>query len=169
MERVARNRGLPIVECMASHPSIPINTWVLIRGSRSGRVVRARVTDTSAPKDRSRHIRLRRIELDYECSSIVCGRRWRGAARECPVEYIVQEERDQFHELSIPDTSRSRGEKGTTSLVGPSQREDLSLPLCDGLFLERDPKKLSRSRFGDRSDGEYGEESRDRSFRGRPN
>lgn len=85
MERVSRNRKLPIVSCMLAHPTLAIGTWVEIEGITTGRKERCRVTDTSHPRDKARHIRTKRIELDYASSRRLCGSRWKGKASECPV------------------------------------------------------------------------------------
>lgn len=82
---VARNRGMSIVPCMASHPTLPLGTWIEVEGPVGTDI--ARVTDTSAPKDRERHIRTRRIEFSYGCSRHICGQHWQGAAAECPVSW----------------------------------------------------------------------------------
>ena len=82
---VARNRGMPIVSCMAAHHSLQLGTWIEVEGPAGSEV--ARITDTSAPADRERHIRTRRIELSYGCSKRICGRYWQGAAVECPVDW----------------------------------------------------------------------------------
>lgn len=79
---VARNRGMSIVPCMAAHHSLPLGTWIEVEGPAGSEV--ARITDTSAPADRVRHIRTRRLELSYACSLRVCGAMWQGAAAECP-------------------------------------------------------------------------------------
>jgi hypothetical protein len=65
MERVARVRGLPIVEHMASVPDCSmIGSYVAAR--INGVTWRYRVTDCSAPRDRARHIRQGLvIEIDY--------------------------------------------------------------------------------------------------------
>lgn len=83
--RVSRNRGLPIVACMVAHPTLPIGTWIEVDGP-AGRE-RARITDTSAPADKARHIRLKRVELDYSCARRVCPPGWQGAAVECPISW----------------------------------------------------------------------------------
>lgn len=87
MERVSRVRGLPQAGCMIASPTEPIGTWVRVRGLRTGATRLCRVTDTSAPQDRLRHIRKRQIELDWPSARAICNIRrvgqeppWR-----CPV------------------------------------------------------------------------------------
>lgn len=82
---VARNRGMTVVACMVAHHSLPLGTWIEVEGP-AGKDI-ARVTDTSAPADRGRHIRTRRLEISYACSKTICGRHWQGAAVECPVSW----------------------------------------------------------------------------------
>ena len=83
--QVARNRGMAIVPCMAAHHSLPLGTWIEAEGP-GGRVV-ARITDTSAPGDRARHRRLKRMEFSYACSLDLCPPGWQGAAVECPIDW----------------------------------------------------------------------------------
>ena len=85
MERVSRNRKLPIVDCMLAHPTLPLGQWVWIEGQTTGAGRRCRVTDVSHPRDKARHIRTKRIELDYTSSAALCGAKWKGKATECPV------------------------------------------------------------------------------------
>lgn len=85
MERVSRNRKLPVVDCMLAHPTLKIGAWAWVEGQKTDVRRRCRVTDTSHPRDRARHIRTRRIELDYESSRAICGGWWKGKATECPV------------------------------------------------------------------------------------
>lgn len=74
MERVSRNRDMPLVGCMVSSPYYPIGTWVIVYGVNTDRAIRCRVTDVSAPKDRDRHIRTKRIaELGYTEAERLCG------------------------------------------------------------------------------------------------
>mgnify|MGYP000996610000 CR=1 FL=1 len=74
MERVSRNRALEPVPCMVSSPIYPVGTWLYV-WSHNQKVLRAcRVTDVSAPNDRARHIRTRRIvELGYDEAISICG------------------------------------------------------------------------------------------------
>lgn len=81
-EQVARNRGMQPVACMVAHPTAPIGTWLLIEGKAR---LRCQVVDTSAPQDKARHIRLRRIEVDPESGAVLCGAQWQGKASECQV------------------------------------------------------------------------------------
>lgn len=81
-ETVARNRGMAPQACMVAHPTVPIGTWLLIEGKAR---LRCQVVDTSAPQDRARHIRLRRIEVDPVSGAALCGAQWRGKASECMV------------------------------------------------------------------------------------
>lgn len=86
MERVSERRGMPIVPCMVASPTHTLGTWLTIEGPTGARL-RCRVTDVSAPKDRARHIRLKRLEVDYRSGQLLCSSKWQGKASECPVRY----------------------------------------------------------------------------------
>jgi hypothetical protein len=74
MERVSRNRDLPLVGCMVSSPYYEVGTRVIVYGSNTDRALSCRVTDVSAPKDRARHIRTRRVvELGFSEAQRLCG------------------------------------------------------------------------------------------------
>lgn len=83
MERVAERRGMERAACMVAHPTAPLGTWLLVRGRVT---LRCRVTDTSQPADRARHIRTGLVELDYTSAFKVCPPGWKGASRECRVK-----------------------------------------------------------------------------------
>lgn len=85
MEHVSEVRKLPIVDCMFAHPTLPIGTWAFVEGAQTGVRRRCRVTDTSQPQDKARHIRTKLIELDYWSSLAICPVGWQGARRECMV------------------------------------------------------------------------------------
>lgn len=85
-EQVARNRGMAVERCMVASPVHPLGAWVLVEGANTGRRLRCRVMDVSAPADRQRHIRLRRIEVDPRSGAELCGASWQGRAVECPVK-----------------------------------------------------------------------------------
>jgi hypothetical protein len=85
MEKVSARRGLPVVACMIAHPQIPIGSWLLVSGVRTGVLLSCRVTDMSRPQDRQRHMRTGLIELDYESAKAVCGVWFASRSRECPV------------------------------------------------------------------------------------
>jgi len=86
--QVARNRGMPIVVCMVAHPTLEIGTWIEVEGPAG--TADARVTDTSAPEDRQRHIETRRAEFSYDCARRLCGQSWEGAAAECPIVWRIR-------------------------------------------------------------------------------
>lgn len=85
MERVAGNRGMSVVSCMAAHHSLPLGTWIEVEGPRGK--TKARITDTSQPWDAERHKRLKRMEFSYGCALAICPRGWQGAAIECPISW----------------------------------------------------------------------------------
>ena len=87
MERVSRVRDLPPVECMVSSPYYAIGTWVWVWGKNTYSLHYCRVTDISAPRDRDRHIRTKRvIEVGYEEARRICGERhMRDRPEQCPV------------------------------------------------------------------------------------
>ena len=85
MGRVARNRGMSVVPCMAAHHSLPLGTWIEVEGP--GGTAKARITDTSQSWDAERHKRLKRMEFSYGCSLDICPPGWQGAAVECPISW----------------------------------------------------------------------------------
>jgi len=99
MESMALKRGIPIERCLFAHPTLPIGTRARILGLRTGHAELCTQADTSQDRDttgrnsgesdRARHIRLKRIELGYDESFRICGARWQGAAKECPVRVWV--------------------------------------------------------------------------------
>lgn len=89
MERVAANRGMRTAPCMVAHPQVPIGEWLIIRGS-SGLILRCRVTDTSQPQHRARHIKIGLVELDYASAKRLCGPLWTGNSRECQIQWKRQ-------------------------------------------------------------------------------
>jgi hypothetical protein len=85
MERVANVRGMRHTACMVSSPIHPLGTWLWVYGERTGRLLKCRVTDVSAPKDKARHLRTRRIvELGYTVTEALCGST-RERVIDCPV------------------------------------------------------------------------------------
>jgi len=77
------------VPCMIASPTLPIGTWVYVAGN--GALRHCRATDTSAPADRARHIRTRRIELSYDAARVLCPSLW-GRPEACPITVIQMEE-----------------------------------------------------------------------------
>jgi hypothetical protein len=94
MARVSINRGMPIVGCMISSPTLPLGSWVYVYGRRTRALRYCRITDVSAPKDRERHIRTRRIaELGYPEALSICGVEYiNGSSIECPIIVIAEGE-----------------------------------------------------------------------------
>lgn len=84
MEQVARNRGMPIVGCMIASPRHAIGQWVIVEGRNTGKRLRCRVTDTSAPKDKARHLRQGLFELGYANTIDLCGST-KLRNRDCPI------------------------------------------------------------------------------------
>jgi len=85
MERVSRNRDMPIVACMVSSPIYPIGAWVFVYGTRTGVLLRCRVTDTSHPRDVERHKRTGRIiEIGWANTKALCGST-RERVIDCPI------------------------------------------------------------------------------------
>lgn len=92
MDIVARNRNLPIVNCMVSSPYEKIGTWVKVKSLKNNKELLCRVTDQSAPKDRKRHIRKKYIvELEWKSAKILCDLTYVGQEppKKCPVEVTV--------------------------------------------------------------------------------
>lgn len=73
MERVALNRGIPIVGCMIASPRHDIGQWVIVEGANTGKRLRCRVTDTSRPVDWQRHMDTGLFELGYTVTDDLCG------------------------------------------------------------------------------------------------
>jgi hypothetical protein len=90
MERVARNRGMDVEGCMVSSPFYDIGTRVIVYGPNTDRALSCTVVDVSAPKDRARHIRTRRItELSYPAALALCGRKHiNHRPEQCPVVVV---------------------------------------------------------------------------------
>lgn len=84
MQKVSRNRHLPIVSCMISSPRHKIGDWVEIYGKNTNKKLRCRVTDTSAPKDKARHLKNKLIESDYWSAYLLCGST-KLSNKECPI------------------------------------------------------------------------------------
>lgn len=86
MEKRAIARRLPIVSCMISSPVLVIGTWVDLANAQ-GDYEHARVTDTSQPWDRARHIAAQQIELDWNCAKRLCHIKRVGQKRprDCPL------------------------------------------------------------------------------------
>lgn len=83
MERVSRNRGLPLVGCMIASPYERIGTWLTVRSAKGVR--RCRVTDVPQPRDRSAILRRGIVvELDYASNRALCPRN--EPPRRCAVE-----------------------------------------------------------------------------------
>jgi hypothetical protein len=82
--RVEIARGLPHATCNFASPTLAIGAWRWIEGVRTGVRLRCRVSDTSQPQHRGRHLALHLIELDYESTRAICGST-RLANRDCPV------------------------------------------------------------------------------------
>ena len=90
MERVARNRGIAPQPCMVAWTHATDKdigaTWLWVDGPAGRR--RCLVVDLPQPRDRPRLVRRGiAVELDYRSSRIVCGTRWEGTARECPITW----------------------------------------------------------------------------------
>lgn len=86
MKMVAENRGLSIESCMISSPLYNIGEWVYVYGEVTNVRLYCRVTDTSAPQDRKRHIRTRLYaELNYDAARIICGS-VTNSNKECPIK-----------------------------------------------------------------------------------
>lgn len=83
-EMIARNRGMAVERCMVASPVHDLGAWLTIEG-RTGVRLKCKVLDVSSPRDRQRHIRNRIIEVDPKSGALLCGRYWKGAARECQV------------------------------------------------------------------------------------
>ena len=74
MARVSANRDMPPVACMVSSAQYAIGDWLWIYGVRTDTLLHCRVTDTSHPRDKARHLRTKRlVELDYAVTRALCG------------------------------------------------------------------------------------------------
>jgi hypothetical protein len=90
MERVSRNRDLPIVSCMVSSPTLAVGSWVYIWGRNTHTLRYCRITDVSGPKDKARHIRTKRVaELSYDAALSLCGKAaMKKRPESCPIIII---------------------------------------------------------------------------------
>lgn len=91
MARVAKNRKLPLRECMVASPKLKINSIVSVYGANTGNTLTCYVYDVSAPRDKARHLRKRyAVELDFRSAGIICGKGFhRKAPKQCPVYVTV--------------------------------------------------------------------------------
>lgn len=91
MERVARNRGMSIEDCMVATPDGPLGAWVRVGSLVTNRWELCRITDMAAAPDRDRIV-ARGIVLEFSYNQIgsMCGLSYVGQEppRACPV--IVQ-------------------------------------------------------------------------------
>lgn len=78
---------MPIADCMISSPVLPLGTKVTVYGENTRRALECVVTDVSAPKDKARHLRTKRvIELGYASAEAICGKEhMRDPPTKCPV------------------------------------------------------------------------------------
>jgi hypothetical protein len=70
-----RGPFIPRASCYIAHPTIPLGSWVQVRGRNTGKVRRCVVADVSAPEDRARHIGTKLIEIDWANTLTICGSR----------------------------------------------------------------------------------------------
>lgn len=88
MARVARTRDMPPAACMVSSPVWPLGTQLWVYGERTQTLLPCTVVDVSAPKDRARHIRTKRVvELSYEVTKALCGST-KERVIDCPVTVV---------------------------------------------------------------------------------
>lgn len=79
------------VACMISSPTLPIASWVWVYGINTDTLLHCRITDTSAPRDRQRHLDTnRRVELSFEVTKQLCGAT-REPSRSCPIVVIAED------------------------------------------------------------------------------
>lgn len=80
------------VACMVSSPIWPLGTRLWVYGEKTHTLLDCTVVDVSAPKDRERHIRTRRVvELSYEVTKALCGST-RERVVDCPVTVVKLED-----------------------------------------------------------------------------
>jgi hypothetical protein len=85
MGKVADRRGMERTSCMVSSPTEPLGSWLWVYGENTGKLRHCQVVDVSAPKDRARHLRLRRlVEIAGELEQALCGHRNEPVVK-CPV------------------------------------------------------------------------------------
>ena len=65
MGRVARNRQMPLVDCMVSSDLAKIGTWLIVISDLDGEQRLCRVTDQSAGVDLRRHLR-ERLYIEFD-------------------------------------------------------------------------------------------------------
>lgn len=82
MERVSKNRGLPVVSCMVAVTSDHrIGAWVTVTRVKTGHTERCRITDVCRPRDCPALAR----------RGIVAELSWPAASRLCQLRYVNQE------------------------------------------------------------------------------
>lgn len=88
MERVSKNRGMPIVDCMIATPRGPLGEWVTVESRLTGAVKECRITDIAHPRDRA-NIEKRGIVAEFGYANIkeMCNLNYYGEEppRACPV------------------------------------------------------------------------------------
>jgi hypothetical protein len=85
MRAVAERRDVVQTACMVASPRYSIGDWVWLYRIQTGKLLHCQVVDVSAPQDRRRHHRTRRVvELSYEVTCVICGSTLERADR-CPV------------------------------------------------------------------------------------
>lgn len=85
MEKVSRVRHLPVVSCMIASPYHPIGTWLTVKGLKTGKVRKCRVTDVPQPYDRPTILRKGIVaEIGYTSTLALCGSLV-DPPRRCPV------------------------------------------------------------------------------------
>lgn len=87
---MAKNRGLPLVDCMMVSPWHDIGEWLEVESGVNGKVKRCRVTDVAVGEDLQRHMRTRLVELDWPSAKELCDITKVGERppRDCPVTII---------------------------------------------------------------------------------
>lgn len=97
MERVAVVRGIAWESCMVAwtyaEDADMGRRWVVVEGVLTGVRKSCKVVDLPQPFDREALDRRGvALELDWHSGIAICGEGWRGAARECPIRWVVEKD-----------------------------------------------------------------------------
>lgn len=90
MDTVLINRGLKPASCNISSAYYNIGTWVWVWSAKTFQLRKCRISDVSAPIDKQRHRRTKRIiEFSYEDAVVFCGKKaMKNGPKDCPVTVI---------------------------------------------------------------------------------
>lgn len=100
MERVSRNRGMPIVEHMCSSPfygEAYLGEWIRVESLLTGEIIDCRITDVSQDEHRQAQIEGGRwLEVGWPTAQQICLNKTVGDKHpnECPTRFWLKSEED---------------------------------------------------------------------------